>query len=196
MSFFGVVAAGSFPVLMGDTVYLRLPTLGDFPAWVKERSESLAFLKPWEPTWSADDLTRPAFKRRVRRVQREASEQSGFAFLLFRREDDALLGGITLSNIRRGVSQSCCLGYWMSVHHAGRGYMRRAVDVVLTFAFGELRLHRVEAACIPSNDRSLALLQKAGFVREGYASRYLLIDGRWQDHVLLSRTADDPGLVA
>ena len=196
MSFFGVVAAGSFPVLTGDTVYLRLPTMGDFPAWVTERSDSLAFLKPWEPTWSTDDLTRPSFKRRVRRVQREASEQSGFAFLLFRREDDALLGGITLSNIRRGVSQSCSLGYWMSVRHAGRGYMRRAVDVILTFAFGELRLHRVEAACIPTNDRSLALLQKAGFVREGYASRYLLIDGRWQDHVLLSRTADDPGLVA
>ena len=136
-------------------------------------------------------MTRASFKRRVRRVQREAAEQTGFAFLIFRHDDDALLGGITLSNIRRGVSQSCCLGYWMSARHAGRGYMRRAVDLVLKFCFDELRLHRVEAACIPGNDRSLGLLEKAGFVREGYAKRYLMIDGRWQDHVLLSHMATE-----
>ncbi|PKR87678.1 30S ribosomal protein S5 alanine N-acetyltransferase [Pleomorphomonas diazotrophica] len=193
MTFFGVVASGTLPVLADDAVSLRLPAVSDYVAWVRERSESRAFLRPWEPTWSADDLTRAAFKRRVRRVQREAAEQTGFAFLIFRREDDALLGGVTLSNIRRGVAQSCSLGYWMSVRHAGHGYMRRAVNLVLEFAFGDLRLHRVEAACIPGNDRSLGLLEKAGFVREGYARRYLLIDGRWQDHVLLSRMVDDDG---
>lgn len=186
MTFFGVVASGTLPALADDVVSLRLPVVSDYAAWVNERSESHDFLKPWEPTWSAEDLTRASFKRRVRRVQREAAEQTGFAFLIFRRDDEALLGGITLSNIRRGVSQSCCLGYWMSVRHAGRGYMRRAVDLVLKFCFEELRLHRVEAACIPGNDRSLGLLEKAGFVREGYARRYLMIDGRWQDHVLLS----------
>ncbi len=188
MTFFGVVASGTFPTLTDDVVSLRLPAVSDYAAWVNERSESHAFLKPWEPTWSAEDLTRASFKRRVRRVQREAAEQTGFAFLIFRHDDDALLGGITLSNIRRGVSQSCCLGYWMSVRHAGRGYMRLSVDLVLKFCFDELRLHRVEAACIPGNDRSLGLLEKAGFVREGYAKRYLMIDGRWQDHVLLSHT--------
>lgn len=191
MTFFGVVASGTLPTLTDDVVSLRLPAVPDYSAWVNERSESHAFLKPWEPTWSAEDLTRASFKRRVRRVQREAAEQTGFAFLIFRRDDDALLGGITLSNIRRGVSQSCCLGYWMSARHAGRGYMRRAVDLVLKFCFDELRLHRVEAACIPGNDRSLGLLEKAGFVREGYAKRYLMIDGRWQDHVLLSHMATE-----
>ncbi|MCM5553054.1 GNAT family N-acetyltransferase [Pleomorphomonas sp. NRK KF1] len=191
MTFFGVVASGTLPTLTDDVVSLRLPAVSDYSAWVNERSESHAFLKPWEPTWSAEDLTRASFKRRVRRVQREAAEQTGFAFLIFRRDDDALLGGITLSNIRRGVSQSCCLGYWMSARHAGRGYMRRAVDLVLKFCFDELRLHRVEAACIPGNDRSLGLLEKAGFVREGYAKRYLMIDGRWQDHVLLSHMATE-----
>jgi ribosomal-protein-alanine N-acetyltransferase len=193
MTFFGVVASGTFPVLTDAVLCLRLPTVSDYGVWVSERSESRAFLRPWEPTWSADDLTRAAFKRRVRRVQRDAAEQSGFAFLIFRRDDEALLGGVTLSNVRRGVAQSASLGYWMSVRHAGRGYMRRAVDLVLDFAFGELRLHRVEAACIPGNERSLGLLEKAGFVREGYARRYLLIDGRWQDHVLLSRTAEEEG---
>jgi [ribosomal protein S5]-alanine N-acetyltransferase len=193
MTFFGVVASGNFPVLEDDAVCLRLPAAADYAVWVAERSESRTFLKPWEPTWSTEDLTRAAFKRRVRRVQREAAEQSGFAFLIFRRDDETLLGGVTLSNIRRGVAQSCSLGYWMSVRHAGRGYMRRAVDLILDFAFDDLRLHRVEAACIPGNDRSLGLLEKAGFVREGYARRYLLIDGRWQDHVLLSRMVDDEG---
>ncbi len=191
MTFFGVVASGNFPVLGDDVVSLRLPVVSDYAVWVNERSESRDFLKPWEPTWAIDDLTRSAFKRRVRRVQREAAEQTGFAFLIFSQDSEGLLGGITLSNIRRGVAQSCSLGYWMSVRHAGKGYMRRAVDLVLEFAFRELRLHRVEAACIPGNDRSIGLLEKAGFVREGYAKRYLLIDGRWQDHVLLSRMVDD-----
>ena len=192
MTFFGVVASGTFPVLTDAVLCLRLPAVSDYGAWVSERSESRAFLRPWEPTWSADDLTRAAFKRRVRRVQRDAAEQSGFAFLIFRRDDETLLGGVTLSNIRRGVAQSASLGYWMSVRHAGRGYMRRAVDLTLDFAFGELRLHRVEAACIPGNERSLGLLEKAGFTREGYARRYLNIDGRWQDHLLFAIVSDDP----
>ncbi len=191
MSIFGGVASGTSPVLVGDTVLLRLPAATDFSSWAGERALSREFLKPWEPTWSPDDLTRASFRRRVRRVQRECSEQTGFAFLIFQRSDEALLGGITLSNVRRGVAQCCNLGYWMSVRHAGKGHMRKAVDLVVAYAFSDLRLHRIEASCIPTNDRSLGLLEKAGFVREGFARRYLLIDGRWQDHVLLSRTADD-----
>ena len=103
-----------------------------------------------------------------------------------------LLGGLTLSHVQRGVTQSCSLGYWMGERYAGKGYMTDAVRVALSFAFDALRLHRVEAACLPHNLASIRLLEKVGFAREGYARRYLCIDGRWQDHLLFAIVSDDP----
>ena len=189
--FRAVVGGDPGPVLKSRRLKLRAPELTDHAAWAELREESRAFLKPWEPSWPADDLTRPAFKRRVKRYQREIRDDAGYPFFLFRQEDDRLVGGITLSNVRRGVTQSCSLGYWMGERYAGRGYMGEAVRAVIPFVFDHLRLHRLEAASMPSNARSLALLEKAGFTREGFARQYLLIDGRWQDHVLFGLVADD-----
>ena len=105
-----------------------------------------------------------------------------------------LVGGITLSNVRRGVAQAGNLGYWIGEPHARRGHMNAAVRALLPFAFGGLRLHRVEAACIPSNAASIRLLERNGFTREGYAREYLCINGIWQDHLLYARLKDDPRL--
>lgn len=192
MTLFRVVGGDPGVVLRGGRVVLKAPTLGDYPSWMSMREESRGFLKPWEPTWPADDLTRAAFKRRIKRYQREIQEDTSYPFFLFAAGDGALLGGLTLSNVRRGVTQSCSLGYWMAVRHAGKGYMAEAVRLVLDHAFDGLKLHRVEAASMPHNARSMALLEKAGFTREGFARRYLLIDGRWQDHVLYAILSDDP----
>ncbi|WP_237154566.1 GNAT family N-acetyltransferase [Oryzibacter oryziterrae] len=193
MTLFPVGVLDPPPVLTGQRIYLRLPVAADYPAWADERTDSAAFLQPWEPTWPADDLTRAAFKRRVKRCLRELRERKGHAFFLFRRDDDALLGGITLSNVRYGVSQCASMGYWMARRHAGQGYMSEAVRLVLGYAYDDLQLHRVEAASRPENTRSIHLLEKAGFVREGYARSYLLIDGKWQDHVLFARLKDSEG---
>jgi ribosomal-protein-alanine N-acetyltransferase len=100
------------------------------------------------------------------------------------------LGGLTLANIRRGVAQAGSLGYWMGLSFVRHGYMTAAVRAVLPFAFASLRLHRVEAACIPTNAASIRLLEKTGFVREGYAREYLCINGVWQDHLLFARLKD------
>lgn len=181
------------PVLRGDRVTLRPPALADHGAWATLRAESRGFLAPWEPVWPADDLTRSAFKRRVKLYQRAARDDLGYAFFVFAQTpDQTLLGGITLSNVRRGVIQSCSLGYWMGERHAGKGYMSDAVRTLIGHVFGDLRLHRLEAATIPHNVRSIRLLEKAGFVREGFARRYLMIEGRWQDHILFSLLSDDP----
>jgi ribosomal-protein-alanine N-acetyltransferase len=192
MTLLRVVVGDTGPVLRGDRVTLRHPSMADFQAWVDLRAESRDFLKPWEPTWPLDDLTRAAFRRRIKRYHRDIREDSGAPFFVFRTGDDRLLGGLTLSAIRRGVSQSASLGYWMGERWAGQGYMSDAVRTVLDHAFDDLRLHRIEAASMPTNSRSIALLEKAGFTREGFARRYLLIDGRWQDHVLFAMLADDP----
>jgi len=187
---------GTGHVIRGGGLVLRAPTMGDYPAWASLRNESRAFLAPWEPVWPADELTRSAFRRRLRRYGRESRDDTGYGFFVFRAEDDTLVGGLSLAYVRRGVTQSCSLGYWMGERFAGRGTMTAAVTAVVPFVFGTLRLNRVEAACLPHNVASIRLLEKVGFRREGYARRYLCIAGEWQDHLLFGLVAGDPGTAA
>jgi [ribosomal protein S5]-alanine N-acetyltransferase len=172
------------PLIRGDGLYLRPAVAGDFAAWAQLRAESRAFLTPWEPTWPEDDLTRAAFRRRLRRQSEDMARDESFTFLIFDTASDALLGGLTLGGIRRGVAQAATLGYWMGARHAGKGRMTRAVAAATRYGFSTLRLHRVEAACLPENVASMTLLERNGFQREGLARSYLKIDGAWRDHVL------------
>jgi ribosomal-protein-alanine N-acetyltransferase len=180
------------PAIAGDGVTLRTPQMTDYSEWAALREASHAFLVPWEPTWPQDDLTRSAFRRRLRRYAEDLRADQGYSFLFFRTEDDVLLGGLTLANIRRGVAQAGSVGYWMGLPHVRQGYMTAAVRAVIPFAFATLRLHRIEAACIPTNAGSIRLLENTGFVREGYAREYLCINGAWQDHLLYARLKDGP----
>jgi ribosomal-protein-alanine N-acetyltransferase len=182
---------GQQPVIRGENVYLRYPRVGDFFAWSRLRSESREFLAPWEPSWATDELSKGAFRRRLKKYQRETRLDSAYAFFVFRTEDNALLGGCTLSNVRRGVTQCCALGYWVGERFARQGYMFDAVRALVPFIFRTLGLHRIEAACLPSNDPSKSLLGKVGFREEGLARRYLQINGEWQDHVLFALLADE-----
>lgn len=179
-------------LIRGRRLHLRTPQLSDYAQWCKLRGESREFLTPWEPTWPADDLSRMAFRRRIRRYHRDVREDDGYALFLFLNEGDVLLGGLTLAHVKRGVTQSCSLGYWMGAVHAGKGYMTEAVRLVVPYVFDTLKLHRIEAACLPQNAPSIRLLEKVGFQKEGYARRYLCINGRWRDHVLFALLADDP----
>jgi [ribosomal protein S5]-alanine N-acetyltransferase len=179
------------PVLRGDGLYLRPAALADYSSWSKLRSASRSFLEPWEPTWPDDDLTRTAFRRRLKRQDDDMARDEAYSFLIFDSITDELLGGITLGGVRRGVSQSGTLGYWMGAPHAGRGRMTRAVAVTVEFALAKLRLHRIEAACIPENAPSIALLERNNFLREGYARGFLRINGAWRDHVLFGLVQSD-----
>ncbi len=172
------------PLIRGDGLYLRPAVAADFPAWAQLRAESRAFLTPWEPTWPDDDLTRAAFRRRVRRQFEDIARDESFAFLIFEMGSDALLGGLTIGGVRRGVAQAATLGYWMGERYAGKGRMTRAVAAATRYGFSTLRLHRIEAACLPENIASMTLLERNGFQREGLARAYLRIDGAWRDHVL------------
>jgi ribosomal-protein-alanine N-acetyltransferase len=187
MALFGLArSTDPQPLVRGDGLHLRPAIAADYPAWARLREQSRAFLKPWEPTWPSDDLTRAAFRRRLRRQAEDVARDESFAFLIFDSTSDELLGGLTLGGVRRGVAQAATLGYWMGAPHAGKGRMTRAVAAVVRFGFDTLRLHRIEAACIPDNAPSIALLERNGFEREGFARAYLKIDDAWRDHILLA----------
>ena len=170
--------------LTGETVVLRAPRMSDHGQWANLRRESRAFLQPWEPTWAQDDLTRAAFRRRLATYQRDREAGVAYSFFVFRQTDGALTGGITLSNIRRGVAQMGTVGYWCDKPFARQGQTLGAVRALTGFAFRRLGLHRLEAACVPQNTPSRRLLAQAGFTEEGEAKAYLKINGVWRDHVL------------
>jgi len=173
----------------GERVILRAPQLSDYVPWAEMRAESRAHLKPWEPTWPRDDLTKAAFKRRVRHYQREARADQGYAFLVIDPLDDRLVGGIALTNVQRGVTQSASVGYWLGRSELGHGFMADALGTLVPYSFQQLRLHRLEAATQPQNLPSIRVLERNGFVREGYARGYLRIDGQWRDHLLFGLVA-------
>jgi [ribosomal protein S5]-alanine N-acetyltransferase len=191
MAFFRTINfADPLPSVMGEGVILRTPQVTDHGEWAALREQSRDFLSPWEPTWPADDLSRGAFRRRIRRYTEDLRSDLSYAFLIFRSADGRLVGGLTLANVRRGVAQAGSLGYWMGLPYVRHGYMTAAVRAVIPFAFGTLRLHRLEAACIPTNTASIRLLENTSFIREGYAREYLCINGIWQDHLLYGRLKD------
>ena len=174
-----------------ERLTLRQPVMQDFRAWSGLREMSADFLIPWEPAWSADHLSRKGFTNRVYWAQRSIGNGSAVPLFLVRRSDETLLGAITLDNIRRGPAQAGTLGYWIGQPHARQGYMREAIEAVVHYAFERLDLSRIEAACLPENVASRALLERCGFKYEGVAQSYLQIAGRWRTHVLYAALRRD-----
>ena len=190
LSFFGS-SSGQAVRLERGRLYLRPAQRGDWRAWADLRQRSRAFLSPWEPTWAHDALSSEGFRRRLRQYRFEWEQETGYSFFIFLRESDALVGGVTLSNVRRGVAQTGSLGYWIGEDYAQKGYMTEAVAAVMDFAFNDLNLHRLEAACLLNNEASQALLKKCGFRGHGTARQYLKINGKWQDHLLFEILRND-----
>ncbi|WP_297771429.1 GNAT family protein [uncultured Roseovarius sp.] len=174
-----------------ERLTLRQPVMSDFRNWSGLRAQSADFLTPWEPAWAADHLARKGFSNRVFWAQRSIASGSAMPLFLIRREDEALLGAITLDHIRRGPAQAGTLGYWIGQPHARQGYMREAIAGVVHYAFDRLDLSRIEAACLPENHASRGLLEKCGFKYEGVAQSYLQINGRWRTHVLYAALRPD-----
>jgi ribosomal-protein-alanine N-acetyltransferase len=170
---------------------LRLPEMGDHSSWALLRSKGEPFLRAWEPSWSHDHLSRKAFRNRVYWAWRAREEGRALALFLIRREGARLMGAITLDNIRRGPAQSAQVGYWIGPDFARQGYMAEALAAVVHNAFTMHDLSRIEAACLPENVASRALLDRVGFRYEGVARSYLQINGRWRDHVLYATLRSD-----
>lgn len=161
-------------ILRGKRVYLRRPKPSDCSEFIEMARNSEKFHR---------GLMKPAktpeeFERFLQRIDNDQTE----SFLICSIADDAIAGVINLSQIFHGSFQNAYLGYGLGVDFAGKGYMTEAVDLILTFAFTEMNLHRVEANVQPQNTPSIRLLERCGFKKEGFSEKYLKIDGRWRDH--------------
>jgi ribosomal-protein-alanine N-acetyltransferase len=178
------------PALQGKLTILRYPMLGDYESWAKLRRESYAHLQPWEPTWADDELSKLAYRRRMSRYAQDIRDDKAYPYWIFTPSGE-FTGSCTLSNIRRGVSQMASLGYWTGSSYTGQGLMTDAITALLPHAFGALGLHRIEAACLPNNKASCRVLAKCGFAEEGFARRYLRINGEWRDHLLFALLHED-----
>ena len=154
-------------------------------------SISRDYLQPWEPAWPEDDLTKAAFRRRLSIYAREMELGNAWPFFVFVQDGKTLAGAVTLSNVRRGVAETGTLGYWIGQPHSGQGVATAAVQGVVGYAFDKLKLHRLEAACLPSNHGSRRVLEKSGFRNEGRARAYLKINGEWADHLLFGLVEDE-----
>ncbi len=171
---------------------LRFPVMDDFEQWSALRNQSRAFLVPWEASWPSDDLSRSAFAYRLKHYRSNVRKDEAYPLLIFKADDGGeLVGGITVSNVRRGIAQTGQLGYWIGQPFANQGYMSEAVRAVGDFCFDQLGLNRLEAACLLQNKPSAIVLEKSGFTREGIARKYLKINGVWQDHILFALLRDD-----
>ena len=178
------------PSLRDGRALIRVPDMADYEQWSALRARSRDFLMPWEPIWPPNDLTRTAFRSRIRHYWRDIDEDVAYPYFIYTADGEQLVGALTLSNVRRGVAQTATLGYWIGEPHARKGYMTSAVRLMCEFAFRHLGLHRVEAACLPHNTASIGLLRKCGFEHEGLARGYLKIAGEWRDHLLFARLSD------
>lgn len=198
MAFLRTLGAEDFLApIVGPDITLRAPAASDYIEWAELRAKSRSHLVPWEPAWPRDDLSRAMFRRRLKAYARDVRDDIAYSFFLFGSAGSApLMGGLTLSNVRRGASQTATLGYWMGAPYVGQGYMKTAVQMIMPFAFRHLQLHRLEAATMISNAPSIGVLEATGFVREGRVRSYLKINGQWEDHFLFARLAtDDPNHV-
>ncbi len=184
-------SATALTKLEGASVSLRPPQMADWASWADTRAQSREFLTPWEPAWPSDALTESAYMRRVRRLGAEWRADEGYSFHVFERDTGMLVGGIGLTQVRRGVAQAATLGYWIGEPYQRRGYTTEAVRLTAAFAFQTLQLHRIEAACLPENLASRRVLEKAGFGREGFARLYLRIAGAWRDHLTFALLQED-----
>ncbi len=181
------------PVFQLETerLYLRLPVARDFEEWCACRRKDADFLRIWEPEWSDSHFTKTRFHQRIYWAKRAKEQDSALALFLIRKDDSRLLGGINLENIQRGPAQSATIGYWIGSDYSRQGLMTEAVRGVVNYAFARLDLSRIQAATLPGNKPSRAVLEKTGFKYEGVAQKYLQINGRWRTHVLYANLRGD-----
>jgi ribosomal-protein-alanine N-acetyltransferase len=156
----------------------------DFADWAELRAESRSYIEPWEPLWPLDALTRRDWNRRLSAWTTAWRAGTAYVLLIRRISDNALVGGLSFTQVRPWPADSASLGYWQGAGFEGQGYMREAVAAACNWAFHELGLWRVEAGIVPENQRSRRVLEGTGFAEEGRAAAYLEIAGTRRDHIL------------
>ncbi|HWH94823.1 MAG TPA: GNAT family N-acetyltransferase [Baekduia sp.] len=178
--------------LDGERTAIRPLTVADATEFAAAVIANRAHTEPWEPMHAEAHYTRAGQVETLRRDVEAWDVGSGYAFAVLDREDrDAIIGRIALGNVVRGAWRNATLGYWVAAAAGGRGHATAAVRLICEFAFRHAGLHRVQPAVIPRNARSIRVVEKAGFRREGRALKYLNIAGSWEDHDIFALTLED-----
>lgn len=177
----------ALPKLEGARIILRLACLHDVPAIIRYYIENQVHLAPFEPTKTSAFYTERYWYEQVEQAIDEFNADCSLRLLLFDKKNESkIIGSINFRNFIRGVFQSCTLGYSLANAWQGKGYMTEALTVAIHYIFTELSMHRIMASYMPHNQRSGRVLKRIGFVVEGYARDYLMINGQWEDHILTS----------
>ncbi len=177
----------AFPKLKGARIILRLACLDDVRAIIRYYTENKVYLAPFEPLKSSGFYTEIYWYEEVQQALDEFNADRSLRLFVFEKENErAIIGSINFRNFIRAVFQSCTLGYSLAEASQGKGYMTEALTLAINYVFAELNMHRVMASYMPHNQRSGRLLKRLGFVVEGYARDYLMINGQWEDHILTS----------
>jgi len=172
-----------------ERLVIRLADAADVPEIIRYYRENRDHLQPFSPVFASDFLDEAVWLDQVGNRAQETAAGAGFrAFLFPRAAPSRIVGNLNLTQVHRGAFQSCVLGYNLAAGEQGKGYMTEAVRAAVAFAFGTWKLHRVAANYMPRNTRSAAVLEHCGFKIEGRAPAYLLINGRWEDHILTAIT--------
>ncbi|HEY9663790.1 MAG TPA: GNAT family N-acetyltransferase [Allocoleopsis sp.] len=180
-------ASSNEPILLTDRLLLRLGTQADVAQIIAYYQDNRSHLAPFEPERPPEFYTHPFWEAQVENNWIEFHQDRSLRLLICKRtHPEQMIGSVNLGAIIRGAFQSCFLGYNLAEQEQGQGYMQEAVQAAIDHAFQQLNLHRIGANYMPHNQRSAKLLKKLGFVVEGYARDYLLIQGCWQDHILTS----------
>ncbi len=175
-------------------VVLRPPRANDVGELRRVLRHNYAHLLPWNPARrpGEDPSSITEVSNTILRQRREWKTGRSFVFMVsLASTPDRFIGKIALNGIMRGAMHGAYLGYWMDIDHQNGGLCTEAIEAALDFAFDGAGLHRVQAAIMPRNVRSLRVIEKLGFRREGYAERYLQIAGTWEDHILFARTREE-----
>ena len=180
--------------LTTERLVLRPPRTNDVGELRRSLRHNQAHLRPWNPAPrpGEDPTSITEVSNLVLRHRREWKTGRAFVFMVSPSAEPArVIGKIALNGVMRGAMHGAYLGYWMDVDHQGSGLCTEGIRAVLDFAFGPAELHRIQAAIMPRNAKSIRVIEKLAFRREGYAERYLQIAGKWEDHILYARTREE-----
>jgi len=182
------------PAVRTARLLLRPLQEGDLSEYVRVGRVSGEHLAPWSPAPAAGESLDDQFLRQLTRTRDGLARDADYRLAAWL-ADGSLVGMFNLNNVVRGVFQNAYAGWWLAADSVGRGYAAEALDALLGFAFAPpprgVGLHRVQANIIPRNERSIRLARRVGMREEGLARAYLQIAGRWEDHIMFAKVAEE-----
>lgn len=177
--------------LQGNKIFVKILESTDAEALLRLELKNRDFFQKYTPFRDDHFYTLEGQLDRIQTNNEKKERDQLYSFGIYLIETGELIGIVTLSEVLRGPYQSCFIGYYLDRDHNGKGYMTEAVRLVVSFAFHELKLHRIEAGVMPHNIGSIKVLEKAGFHKEGIAKQNVKIKGKWEDHQVLAIVNDN-----